>query len=203
MSRGGMRYGAGRPSYKVKAEHLLRIEIGRWHRGGYLQAGRSFTCSWHRGDEPTGNIGVVVHGADSLALQYMVGSDDQRRDGSQTIQLAHTACNFGKSRPWFVCPVCQRRAGVLYMRAGRFACRHCQRVAYSSQSEDAVARTWRQQRRIEETIGDHWQRPSGMRHRAYARLLDRLEDCQQKRDAAFCVAAAGLLRRIGVRNIAQ
>ena len=202
MSRGGMRYGAGRPSYKVKAEHLLKIEVGYWHRGGYLRAERSFTWSWHRGDEPTGNIGVVVHGADSLALQYMVGSDDQRRDASQTIRLTHTACNYGKSRPWFVCPVCQRRAGVLYMRAGRFACRHCQRVAYSSQSEDAVTRTWRQQRRIEETIGEDWQPPSGMRHRTCARLLDRLEACQQKRDAAFCVAAAGLLRRIGVRDIA-
>ena len=177
MSRGGMRYGAGRPSYKVKAEHLLRVEIGRWHSGGYLHAGRSFTRSWHRGDEPTGNIGVLVHGADSLALQYMVGSDDQRRDGSQTIWLAYTACNYGKSRPWVVCPVCQRRAGVLYMRAGRFACRHCQHVGYSSQAEDAIARTWRQQRRIEETIGEDWKRPSGMRHRTYARLMDRLEDC--------------------------
>ena len=93
MSKGGMRYGAGRPSYKLKAEHLLRVEIGRWHRGGYLHAGRSFTWSWHRGDEPTGNIGVLVHGADSLALQYMVCSDDQRRDSSQTSRLAHTACN--------------------------------------------------------------------------------------------------------------
>ena len=104
MSKGGMRYGAGRPGYKVKAEHLLRVEIGRWHRGGYLHAGRSFSWRWHRGDEPTGNIGVLVHGADSLALQYTVGSDDQRRDGSQTIRLAHTACNYGKSRPWFCLP---------------------------------------------------------------------------------------------------
>ena len=31
MSRGGMRYGSGRPSYKLKAEHLLRVEVGRWY----------------------------------------------------------------------------------------------------------------------------------------------------------------------------
>ena len=88
MSRGGMRFGAGRPSHKVKAEHLQRVEIGRWHRGGYLRAGRSFTWSWHRGDEPTGNIGVLVHGADSLALQYMVGSDGQRRDDAFCVVAA-------------------------------------------------------------------------------------------------------------------
>ena len=64
-----------------------------------------------------------------------------------------------------------------------------------------MARTWRQQRRIEESIGEEWLRLNGMRHRTCARLLDRLEVCQQKRDAAFCVAAAGLLRRIGVRDL--
>lgn len=192
MSRGGMRYGAGRPSYKVKAEHLQRVEIGRWHRGGYLRAGQSFTWSWHRGDEPTGNIGVLVHGADSLRLQYMVGSDDQRRDGSQTIRLAHTACNYGKSRPWFVCPVCQRRAGVLYMRAGRFACRHCQRVSYASQSDDVLDRMWRKQSKIEARLGAHWQRPKGMRHHTYQSLFDKLVSLETRRDDALAVLVARL-----------
>ena len=193
MSRGGMRYGAGRPSYKVKAEHLQRVDIGRWHRGGFLHTGRSFTWSWHRGDEPTGNIGVLVHGADSLRLQYMVGSDDQRRDGSQTIRLARTACNYGKSRPWFVCPVCQRRAGVLYMRAGRFACRLCQRVAYSSQSEDVMGRMWRVQQKIEMRLGKYWQRPSGMRQPTYRALINRLCEADRRRDEAFEGIACRLL----------
>ena len=193
MSRGGMRYGAGRPSYKVKAEHLLRVEVGRWHRGGYLHAGRSFTWSWHRGDEPTGSIGVLMHGTDSLALQYMVGSDGQRRDGSQTIRLAHTGCNYGKSRPWFVCPVCQRRAGVLYMRAGRFACRLCQKVAYSSQSCDLLDRLWRKQSKIESRLVQHWQRPKGMRQGTYARLIAVLLDCEKRRENEFAQFAARLL----------
>ena len=193
MGTGGMRFGAGRPSHKVKADHLLRVEIGRWHRGGYLHAGRSFSWSWHRGDESTGNIGVLVHGADSLALQFMVGSDDQRRDGSQTIRLAHTACNYGKSRPWFVCPVCQRRAGVLYMRAGRFACRHCQRVAYSSQSEDALDRMWRAQSKIEAKLANNLQRPKGMRQRRYKRLRASVWEFEARRDDAFAVFAGRLM----------
>lgn len=197
MGRGGLRWGAGRPGYKIKAEHSHRIDIGMWHRGGYLRAGRSFTWRWHRGDEPTGNIGVVVHGADSLALQYMVGSDGQRRDGSQTIRLAHTPCNYGKSRPWFVCPVCQRRAGVLYMRAGRFACRHCQKVAYASQSCDLLDRLWRKQAKLEIRLGEHWVRPKGMRQRTYEELIDALIKCEERRDDAFCEVAARLFVRAG------
>jgi len=81
------------------------------------------------------------------------------------------------------------------MRAGRFACRHCQRVAYSSQSEDVMARTWREQRRIEERIGEDWQRPKGMRQHTYERLIDRLEDCQRRRDEAFFLVAARLFAR--------
>lgn len=203
MSRGGMRYGAGRPSYKLKAEHLLRVEIGRWHRDGYLHAGRSFTWSWHRGDEPTGNIGVLVHGADSLALQYMVGIDDQRRDGSQTIWLAYTACNYGKSRPWFVCPVCQRRVGVLYMRAGRFACRHCQRVSYSSQSCDLLDRMWRKQEKIEVQLDPSWQRPKGMRLKTYDRLMQVLLACEERREQDFLDFAAHFLSHYPVSPFSQ
>ena len=190
MGTGGMRCGAGRPGYKVKAEHLLRVDIGRWHRGDYLRAGRSFSWSWHCGDEPSGNIKVLVHGADSLALEYMVGSDGQRRDGSQTIRLAHTACNYGKSRPWFVGPVCQRRAGVLYMRAGRFACRCCQRVSYASQSGDLMDRMWLKQSKIEARLGAHWQRPKGMRYKTYDRLKHVLLICEERREQAFLDFAA-------------
>jgi hypothetical protein len=195
MYKGGMRFGAGRPSYKAKAEQLQRVEIGRWRRGGYLRAGCAFTWSWHRGDEPTGNIGVLVHGADSLTLQYTVGSEGQRRDGSQTIRLTQTACNYGSSRPWFACPVCQRRAGVLYMRAGRFACRHCQRVSYSSQSEDACGRSWRAQFKLESMLKDHWGRPKGMRLATYERLFTRICAEEEKRDRwlAFAIQRLGML----------
>jgi len=197
MGKGGMRYGAGRPSYRAKAEQLQRVEIGRWHRGGYLRAGYSFTWSWHRGDEPSGSIGVLVHGADSLTLQYMLGSEGQRRDGSQTILLTHTACNYGNDRPWFACPVCQRRAGVLYLRAGRFACRQCQRVSYSSQSCDLLDRMWRKQSKIEGRLGEHWQRPKGMRLKTYDRLTNQLAVCEQKREDAFYQFAARLKAMTG------
>lgn len=186
MGTGGMRYGAGRPSYKAKAEQLQRVDIRIWHRGGYLRAGCAFTCGWQRGDEPMGSLGVLVHGANSLALQYMMGRDGQQRDGSQTILLLYTPCNYGDTRPWFSCPICQRRAGVLYMRAGRFACRHCQRVSYSSQSCDLLDRLWRKQSKIEGRLGNHWKRPKGMRLKTYGQLIDQLADCEDRRETAFC-----------------
>ncbi len=201
MSRGGMRYGAGRPGHRAKAEHMQRVDIRLWRRGGYLLAGRSFTWRWNRDGDPAGSIGVQVNGADLLQLHYMVGDGDQRRDGSQTIRLDRSSCTFGGTRPWFVCPCCHRRAGLLFMRWGRFACRTCQQVAYASQSCDGIDRLWRKQAKIEARLGKHWQRPKGMWQRTYQRLKGGLIDCEVRREDAIAVAMARLFGGVGLENI--
>jgi hypothetical protein len=193
MSKGGMRYGAGRPGYRAKAESLRRVDIRVWHRGGYLGGSRWFSWRWTLGSEAAGSIGVRVDGRDALRLEYMLGEEGSRRDGTQAIQLSHTACGFGGSRPWFLCPVCQRRAGVLYLRFGRFACRTCQRVSYASQSGDEIDALWRRQAKIERKLKEHWRRPKGMRRRTYDRLFAALLDCEERRESALaeCVARLG------------
>lgn len=195
MGTGGMRYGAGRPGYRAHAEGLRRVDVREWHRRGYLAEGRWFSWAWNRGGEPAGSIGVRVHGPDALRLEYMLGQEEDRRDGTQTIKLASTPCGFGGVRPWFVCPVCNRRAGVLFLRFGRFACRHCQRVSYASQSGDLIDRLWRRQAKIERRLGEHWRRPKGMRERTYARLFSALLDCEERRESALaeCMTRMGLL----------
>jgi hypothetical protein len=196
MAKGGSRLGAGRPGYKVKGEQLQRVDVRIWARKGLLSRARAFSWSWNRGGEPTGSVGVTVIPQSTVTLDYSLTYDGERRSISERVTLIYKPCNFGGSRPWFQCPRCAKQVAVLYMRSGRFACRHCQRVAYSSQSEDVMARTWREQRRIEERIGEDWQRPKGMRQRTYEWLMDRLADCELRRDQAFCVAAARMIRNM-------
>ena len=185
MGKGGMRCGAGRPGYRAKAEQLQRVDIRVWRKRGYLTPGQVFSWAWTRGDERTGSIGVRVHDAHSLSLLYTVAADGERRDASQVISLIRTPCRYGSSRPWFVCPRCHRRAGLLFMRWGRFACRHCQRVAYSSQSEDAIARALRKEGKVQGRLGADWARPKGMRQITYYRLLESLFAIEEQREAAF------------------
>jgi hypothetical protein len=193
MAKGGSRLGAGRPGYKVKGEQLQRVDVRVWARQGYLSRARAFSWSWNRGGEPTGSIGVTVFPQSAVRLIYTMTADGEKRNIDDRVALIYKRCNFGGARPWFQCPRCTRQVAQLYMRAGRFACRHCQRVAYSSQSEDVMARMWRKQHRIETSIGDDWQRPKGMRRSTYERLIDRLADCEERKEAAFCLAAARLL----------
>lgn len=192
MAKGGSRLGAGRPGYKVKGEQLHRVDVRVWARQGQISRAHAFSWSWYRGGEPTGSIGVTVFPQSAVRLIYTMTADGEKRNIDERVALIYKPCNFGGARPWFQCPRCARQVAVLYMRSGRMACRHCQRVAYSSQSEDVMARTWREQRRIEDRLGDDWQRPKGMRQCTYGRLMDRLASCEQRREEAFCVAAQRL-----------
>ena len=52
----------------------------------------------------------------------------------QAVQLTSTIGPHGGKRPWFVCPTCQRRVGVLYhVNKQPFRCRTCRDLAYPSQ----------------------------------------------------------------------
>lgn len=198
MARGGQRWNAGRPGYRVKAEQLQRVDVRIWAKRGLLGNAGAFSWAWNRGGEPTGSIGVYVHSEAALSLRYTITINDDKRDVCERITIAKTACNFGGSRAWFCCPRCPNRVAVLYMRVGRFACRRCQRVAYSSQSEDAIDRSWRNQRKLEARLGDKWQRPKGMRLNTYQRLIERLASYEEARDAAFCVRVGRLFGFAGL-----
>lgn len=70
LSRGGSRWGAGRPAYRVKAELVQRVDVRQWARRGLLAGSASFTWTWSRGGDPAGSIGVVVDSGQCLTLRY-------------------------------------------------------------------------------------------------------------------------------------
>lgn len=192
MSRGGSRWGAGRPGTRVKAEYLQRVDVREWARRGRLNGAGSFSWSWHRGGEPSGSIGVWVDSPDTLTFRYALTVNGEQQSIAQKVNLTRTPCPLGGIRQWFSCPRCARRVALLYLRGGRFACRHCQHVAHASQSEDALARLWRKQSKIEARLGEHWRRPKGMRRGTYEALLAALVVLDDKRECAIEVLVGRL-----------
>ena len=175
--------------------------VNDWHRRGLLAGGGSFGWHWHLDGERTGSIGVRVLGGDAVSLDYMIGDGQDKRDASQHVRLTRTTCHYGGARLWFACPVCQHRVGVLFLRSGRFACRTCQRVAYASQSCDALDRMWRKQSKLEARLDEHWARPKGMHHNTYERLIDALENCEYRRNVAFVETASRLFGAAGLAEL--
>lgn len=192
MGTGGSRLGAGRPATHLKAEHCRSVDVRRWQREGILHAGRAGTWQWSDPDtgERRAAIGYRSDGR-CVTLDYSIDGDPRK----QTLWLIETACNYGGTRQWFTCPIRGERVAVLFLRAGRFACRHCQRIAYASQSDDACGRAWRKQAKAEAKLGPNWGRPKGMHDATRERLLSTITECEARRDAALAGYLSSLMRR--------
>ena len=193
MGTGGSRYGAGRPGWHVKAEHCLRLDVRTLARHGVLR--RTGYLGWHWTDGSTGEqrgaVDINVF-PNKLRLNFSTGD----RAVEQVIPLDHTPCHYGGTRPWFHCPRCGRRAGVLFLRSGLFLCRPCGRVVYGSQSDDGIGSSWRRQQRLEQCLGEGWTRPKGMHHRTHQRLMAGILECIESRDRAVAQYIANINSRL-------
>ena len=181
MARGGYRGGAGRPGWHVKVDNCLKLDVRELARRKLLDGG-SFTWHWSETDsgKVVGQIGIITFSGE-VRLNFTLNGTPLQ----QVIRLERTACNYGGTRPWFRCPRCQRRVAVLYLRSG-FLCRPCGHIAYGSQSEDALGRTWRRQQKLERLLGRGWARPTRMHLATRARILARIFQCEEQRDEALC-----------------
>lgn len=156
----------------------LALDLRRWQRDGFLTPGRSFGWQWSRDGEVVASIQVRVEtGRVYLTYRHQSGGGEWKVE-SYPLWLEWTPCNLGGQRPWFRCPArgCGRRVAILY-GGGIFACRHCYRLAYSSQRETWDDRATRRADRIRNKLG--WEpgilngeglKPKGMHWRTFERL---------------------------------
>lgn len=192
MSRGGSRYGAGRPAHNIKAESTQRIEIRRWVREGRFDGIHHFTAGWTQNGEPSGSIGVATS-LDGATLIYRTKDawGDEWQDRQQQISVVRTPCNYGGCRRWFRCPVCDRQCELLYFRVAQFACRLCQQVAYTSQSGALTDRLEHKASKLQRKI--HSGKPRGMRWTTYQAILQKIATLEYHLDQMLCVQ----LKRFG------
>ena len=180
--------GSGRPGWRRVGEEMLRLDVRQLHRRDCLRPGLAFSWNWSWGDEPAGSISIFTS-TDSIRLMYGT------KDGEQVDELVAldlTPCHFGGSRPWFLCPRCGRRVGVLF-GGRRFWCRHCHGVAYAVENEDAMSRLLRRSNKLRERIkvraGTAYPVTFKPKH-MHQQTFDRIRWQIQKLESAFWMAAA-------------
>jgi hypothetical protein len=172
-----MRVGAGRPAYRMKTASCPRINVRTLVDRLHIEKKRR---------------------PDYAEFSYLVGQSWR----SQVVWLQYTPCYLGGERMWLRCPGCANRCAVMFLRAGRFACRKCQQLVYPSQSEDTLARSWRGQQKLEQRLGDEWERPKGMHHKTHERIVDRLQHYTQARENALALFIGQMMgiKGTGARN---
>lgn len=196
MARGGSRFGAGRPGWRGKIEHSLRLDVRELARRRLLGPGTRSTWRWSRTDTSEETASIGIRGEENrIVLHYHTRNSNNPTPVIYPVALTYTVCNCGGSRPWFACPRCGRRCAVIAYGWSRWACRACQNLAYFSESEDAIGRLWRKQRKLEKRLGEHWRRPNGMHRATYERILEKLVGIEARKDGLFEQAVSRLLGR--------
>jgi len=167
---------------RATCESRKSIDIRRFHREGRLHAGRQFSWSWTRSNEPSGSIEIRSQ-PDALVLIYRWRScgTAEWETVVQRVPITWTACYLGGQRPWFVCS-CERRVAVLYGGGRLFNCRHCYGLAYASQRQTPRHRGWEQAQKIRMKLGGSAnllepfpERPKRMHRHTYLRLRAKAE----------------------------
>lgn len=178
---GGLGSGRYYWSCKTTLEDYKALYIRLWHSKKLLVPGNEFTCTWSRRGEQIAAIRIYVKATDNVLLSYRHRDAEYNwTDHNYCVQVIWSSCNYGGKRPWFICHGlgCTRRVAVLYGGA-IFACRHCYRLAYKSQSENSSNRATRRADKIRERLD--WEpgilngeglKPKGMHWSTFERLFN-------------------------------
>jgi hypothetical protein len=180
-----------RSGSRTTVEGCRWIDVSAWNRDGLLKPGTVFTTTWDRDGETVASIGVSVR-LGAVLLSYRWSAHDYEYENvQQHVPIERTLCNFGGSRPWFICPGfqnyvhCGCRVVKLYSAGMLFACRSCHNLAYRSQNEHRSDRAARKARKIRMRLGGSPsfgepfpQKPKWMHRRTYWRLEMEAEDAE-------------------------
>lgn len=190
-------YGSGRMGYKRKAEHHRSLDVNNLAKAGHLARGHVGGWQWTQEGKRVASIGT--RGEDGgLRLVYRVTPyAGQSEDIQEFISIIWKGCHLGGQRPYFICPGivngrgCYRRVAKLYLGSRHFLCRHCNGLAYASQSETPLDRLLRKanKRRLlmggEPGMDSFVRRPKGMHRATYWRHMDVIERADRAADLAM------------------
>lgn len=171
-------------------DDLASVDVRKMSRLGLLAPGRRSRMSVWRGGRERTNFTVSASGEE---INFVFDKRPSKTGYGQTIirsGIVHTVCNFGGSRPWFVCPSCGRRRAKLVIRPESVSCRACLALSYRCSSESQAARAVRRAQRIRRKLGASVDlsvairaKPKGMHQSTFNRLLQELD---QAESAALC-----------------
>ena len=177
-----MKGGHNRRSVGTTAEALC-LDANVMRKTGALESGRSGNITWKSGDQVTSSV-CFTTGNDTLTLTYRTRSGyGNWATVTEHLEVTWSACRYGGTRPYLVCPTCSRPAVKLYVM-GQTRCRECHGLVYETQRvsggqiDRRIDQLQRRADRIKVMLGGEPgmfrfpPRPKGMHKATYERLRD-------------------------------
>ncbi len=169
-------------SRKATTDACLQVDIRKLARDGLLKPGAEGSFLERKSKYEI----RLVSGQDRMRFQHGLSMlAGFRRLAEDVVTIDWTECNYGGSRPWFLCLGCGRRVGILYgrrvkrdgsklpVRNRTLKCRQCHDLGYASQHDEWDQRMRRRANKIWARIGGRYgNKPKRMHWRTYDRLVD-------------------------------
>jgi hypothetical protein len=173
-----------RSGTKDTVESHNHLDVNSLSRKGLLEPGTRGRVRWSKGEVVFGFVSFEVKdGSFVLEYRYRRNSSEEWEEVRYPVRLSWTPCNFGGSRPWFVCPgvlnghYCGRRVAKLYDGGKYFLCRHCYDLTYRSRKDGQKNRALHKCQRIRQRLGGSANmsepfppKPKGMHFDTYIKL---------------------------------
>ncbi len=157
---------------KAIVEDFLGVNVHRLARMGYLRPGEPRRIGWRVDGEFTGWL--TVEATDNL-VTFLGDAGDLDRV-AEDVKLTRTEVGFGERR-WFVCPGCDRRCAVLYVKSRALTCRECVDATYLTSTLGKQARLQDRLHKARAALGmdecGHAVKPRGMHEVTWLRLWQR------------------------------
>lgn len=189
---------------RVCLQDGLKLDLSQLARKGFVKWGNSIGprgITWthsYWGEIATGIISADMNGQSEGWFRVQLGSLDQR------IVLVARPRHFGGKQWYYVCPVMNRLASVVWKPSG--ATRFCSRqtwgrqIAYQSQFDDATKRAHAGKEKIKSRLiadldPDEWDlppKPKWLRWKTYNRYEDRYDRYEEALDRGLAVRVAKL-----------
>ena len=174
-------YGSGRRSAwrRYCVEDALAIRMSSIAaRLPQMEPHKIYRLIWSKDGKELASIGVENRRG-VLVLHYTLANKETRESCKHEsfVPLTMTRCNYGGSRPWFICPCCSNRAGVLYLDTRGVGCRKCQGLFYWDENQGEAARRRHKIEKLKAQTGggDILKKPKWMRWEKFSRLHQQLE----------------------------
>jgi len=126
--------------------------------------------------------------AKMFVSRYLIRVELRNQTAPQSIQISWTRCHFGGSRPWLVCPHCQRRMARLFKGFAGYFCRSCVgNPPYESKRRSTKARIYLRVYRLRmkldgsrPVLDDIPPKPYRMQKSTYLRLRAEIEGLESQ-----------------------
>ena len=173
---------------KIQVESLRAMDSRVMQKQGIFENGTGSYNWWDaESKEIRSSIGYSYQDQ-LMTLTYQCNGESYH----YAIHIDQTACNYGGTRSWFICPSpqCKKRVAKLYLsKSGCFTCRHCNNANYAIQQMSNKNKPLHHMHKMRDKLGwsynyvrnyQRWHKPKYIHYKTFKAMVAKHDEYERE-----------------------